>query len=184
MSWRLSRYQSLMPVTDDLRGARRVRATVRGVGSTRVSRHFKATRASVYRALIDADAVARWKVPAEMTCQVHAFDGREGGVFRISLTYDAPDRIGKTTPHTDTYHGRFVELVPNERVVEVDEFETADPDLRGEMTITITLADANGGTDLVAVHDGLPRGVSPADNETGWRESLARLAALVEVPSA
>jgi len=89
--------------------------------------------------------------------------------------------IGKTTAHTDTYRGRFVKLVPNELVIEADEFETADPTLRGEMTITITLADANGGTDLVAVHDGLPSGVSIADNETGWREALARLATLVEV---
>jgi uncharacterized protein YndB with AHSA1/START domain len=98
----------------------------------------------------------------------------------LSLTYEAPTRTGKTTAHTDTYHGRFVKLVPNEQVVEVDEFETEDPALRGEMTITITLADADGGTDLFAVHDGLPRGVSPADNETGWRMALAKLAALVE----
>jgi uncharacterized protein YndB with AHSA1/START domain len=70
--------------------------------------------------------------------------------------------------------------VPDEEVVEVDEFETDDPALRGEMTITITLADAGGGTDLVAVHDGLPDGVPPADNETGWRLSLDRLAGLVE----
>jgi uncharacterized protein YndB with AHSA1/START domain len=75
---------------------------------------------------------------------------------------------------------RFVRLVPNETVVEVDEFETEDPGLRGEMTITITLADSNGGTDLVAVHAGLPSAVSPADNETGWRMALAKLAALVE----
>lgn len=150
------------------------------VSSTRIGRHIKASRASVYNALIDAEAVARWKVPAEMTCHVHAFDGREGGTFRISLTYDAPDRAGKSTAHTDTYRGRFVQLVPAELVVEVDEFETADPALRGEMTITITLADADGGTDLCAVHDGLPGGVSAADNEAGWREALARLAALVE----
>jgi len=58
--------------------------------------------------------------------------------------------------------------------------ETDDPALRGQTTITITLADADGGTDLVAVRDGLPRGVSPADNETGWRMALAKLAALVE----
>jgi hypothetical protein len=62
----------------------------------------------------------------------------------------------------------------------VDEFETADPALRGEMTITITLVDADGGTDLHAVHDGLPPGVAPADNELGWRLALAKLAALVE----
>jgi hypothetical protein len=60
------------------------------------------------------------------------------------------------------------------------EFETTDPELRGEMTITISLADADGGTDLLAVHDGIPRGLSTADNEAGWREALAKLAALVE----
>ncbi len=96
---------------------------------TRVSRHLKASRVSVYRALIDPEAVARWKVPTGMTCQVHSFDGRVGGTFRISLTYHARDRVGKTTAHTDTYHGRFVALVPDELVVEVDEFETADPAL-------------------------------------------------------
>src|SRR5690348_7777908 len=117
-----------------------------------------------------------------MTCHVHMFEAREGGRLRISLTYDAPTGTGKTTAHTDTYHGRFVKLVPNEQVVEVDEFETTDPALRGEMTITVTLTDApDGGTDLVAVHEGLPPGVSPADNETGWRMSLAKLAVLVEV---
>jgi uncharacterized protein YndB with AHSA1/START domain len=150
------------------------------VTSTGISRHFRAPRARVYRALVDADAVARWKVPTGMTSQVHAFEGREGGTFRVSLTYKAPTGTGKTTAHTDTYHGRFVELVPNERVVEAIEFETTDPAHQGEMTITTTLADAEGGTDLVAVHDGLPPGVSPADNEAGWREALDRLAALVE----
>jgi hypothetical protein len=64
----------------------------------------------------------------------------------------------------------------------VDEFETEDPALRGEMTITITLVDADGGTEIVAVHEGVPPGVSPADNELGWRTALDRLAALVEGP--
>jgi uncharacterized protein YndB with AHSA1/START domain len=149
--------------------------------STQITRHIKAPRAKVYDALIDADAIARWKVPAGMTAHVHAFEGREGGTFRISLTYDALTGTGKTSARTDTYHGRFVQLLPNERVVEVDEFETADPAMRGEMTITITLSDADdGGTDLVAVHDDLPPGVSTADNEAGWQSALARLAALVE----
>jgi len=93
---------------------------------------------------------------------------------------DAPTGTGKTTAHTDTYHGRFVKLVRKEQVVEVVEFETTDPALRGEMTITISLADADGGTDVLAVHDGLPRGLSTADNEAGWRSSLAKLAALAE----
>jgi uncharacterized protein YndB with AHSA1/START domain len=149
--------------------------------STRVSRRVNAPRANVYRALLDAHAVATWMVPTGMSSHVHAFDAREGGSFRISLTYDAPTGIGKTTAHTDTYHGRFMKLVKNEQVVEVVEFETADPALRGEMTITITLADADGGTDVLAAHDGLPRGLSSADNEVGWRSSLAKLAEFVEV---
>ena len=150
------------------------------MSATHISRHLRAPRAAVYRALIDAAAVATWMVPPGMTSHVHAFDAREGGAFRISLTYDAPTGTGKTTAQTDTYHGRFVQLVPDERVVEVVEFETDDPTLHGEMTITFTLADADGGTELLAVHDGLPAGLSPADNETGWRLSLANLATLVE----
>ena len=145
--------------------------------STRVTRHFRAPRPRVYAALIDPAAISTWKVPSEMTCEVHEFSQ---DFFRISLTYTAPDRTGKTTAHTDTYHGRFSRLVPDEQVVEVDEFETDDPALAGEMTITISLTDADGGTDLVAVHEDLPPGVAATDNETGWRESLDRLAGLVE----
>jgi uncharacterized protein YndB with AHSA1/START domain len=148
--------------------------------STHIAHHVNAPRSAVYRALLDPSAVVKWKVPDGMRCQVHTFDAREGGELRISLTYDAPNRAGKTTAHTDTYHGRFVKLVPDEQVVEVDEFETTDPALSGEMTITITLVDADDGTDIVAVHDGLPPGVAPADNELGWRLSLAKLTTLVE----
>jgi uncharacterized protein YndB with AHSA1/START domain len=145
-----------------------------------MTRHINAPRPAVYRALLDPQSIAKWKVPDGMTCEVHQFDAREGGSIRVSLTYDEPTATGKTTSHTDTYHGQFVKLVPDERVVEVDEFETMDPALRGEMTITITLVDADGGTDLIAVHEGLPHGVNPADNETGWQMALAKLAALVE----
>ena len=141
---------------------------------------MNAPRATVYRALLDARAVATWMVPTGMTSHVHLFEPREGGSFRISLSYDAPTGAGKTDAHTDTYHGRFVTLMPNEQVVEAVEFETSDPALRGEMTITITLTDASGATDVVAVHDNLPPGLSPSDNETGWRSSLAKLATLVE----
>jgi uncharacterized protein YndB with AHSA1/START domain len=153
------------------------------MNSTRISRHINAPRADVYRALLDARAVATWMVPTGMTSHVHSFDAREGGSFRISLTYDSPTATGKTTAHSDTYHGRFVKLVTNEQVVEVVEFETTDPAMRGEMTITFALSDANGGTDLFAVHDGVPPGVPPADNEAGWQSSLAKLAALVEAGS-
>jgi uncharacterized protein YndB with AHSA1/START domain len=69
---------------------------------------MNAPRAVFYRALIDARAVAKWKVPTGMTSHVHEFDAREGGLFRVSLTYDEPTGTGKTTEHTDTYHGHFI----------------------------------------------------------------------------
>jgi uncharacterized protein YndB with AHSA1/START domain len=148
--------------------------------TTRATRHITAPRAEVYQALLDPVSVVEWKVPPGMTSEVHEWDAREGGRLRVSLTYTG-DGVGKTSAHTDTYHGEFTELVPGERVVEVDEFESEDPALRGPMTITVTLIDAaDGGTDLVAVHEGLPSSVRPEDNELGWRESLDRLAALVE----
>jgi uncharacterized protein YndB with AHSA1/START domain len=92
--------------------------------STRISRHINAPRAAVYRALLDPKAIVKWRVPDGMTSQVQEFDAREGGTYRISLTYSDPSATGKTTAHTDTYHGRFVKLLPNQKVVEVNEFET------------------------------------------------------------
>ena len=151
--------------------------------STRVEWFVKASRPSVYRALLDARDVANWMVPTGMTSRIHAFDAREGGRFRISLTYDEPTGAGKTTAHTDTYHGTFVKLVPDELVVEAVEFESPDPGMQGEMTITMALSDVDGGTEVVATHDSLPSGLDPADNELGWRLSLAKLAALVESTS-
>ena len=85
--------------------------------STQVSRHVSASRPAVYRALLDAGAIARWRVPAGLSSP-GAFDAREGGGFRVSLTYDAPAGTGKSAPHTDTYHGHFVKLVPDEQVVD------------------------------------------------------------------
>lgn len=150
------------------------------VATTRVARYVRAPRARVYQALLDSALVQQWMVPDGMTSHVHSFDAREGGTFRISLTYGQPSSTGKTTAQTDTFHGRFVRLVPDTEVVQAVEFETDDPALQGEMTITYLLADADGGTDLVGVHEGLPPGVPPADNELGWSISVGKLAALVE----
>lgn len=119
-------------------------------------------------------------VPDGMHSRVHAFDAQEGGFFRVSLTYDAHTGAGKTTPQTDTYHGHFVKLVPDWEVVEVMEFETTDPAMRGEMIVRFRLDDANGATELLAIHENVPPGVSPDANETGWRMALDKLVALVE----
>ncbi|MCU1692789.1 MAG: Activator of Hsp90 ATPase 1 family protein [Frankiales bacterium] len=149
--------------------------------TTAVSRLLAAPRERVYRALLDPADVARWRFPRDMTCVVHAWDAVEGGALRVSLTYDDPARAGKTTGRTDTYRGRFTRLVPGELVVEVDVFESDDPELTVPMTSTVRLADAeDGGTLLTATHEGLPASVSPEDNAQGWREALERLALLLE----
>ncbi|KAB1905876.1 SRPBCC family protein [Micromonospora sp. AMSO31t] len=149
--------------------------------STQVSQLVKAPRSAVYRALLDPAAVARWRVPTGMSGHVHEFDAREGGSLRVSLTYEAPDKTGKSTAHTDSYHGHFVKIVPDRQVVEVVEFETDDPSLGGAMTMTTTLTDVDGGTEVVVVHEGIPDAVPAEDNEMGMRIALANLARLVEL---
>ena len=153
--------------------------TVGFVTATQISRLIRAPRSAVYRALVDPEAVRRWMVPDGMTSEIHSFEPREGGGFRISLTYDRPTTAGKTSSRTDSFHGRFVELVPDTKVVQVLEFETEDRALLGEMTITYTLVAAPDGTYLTGLHENLPPALDPAANELGWSMSLAKLAALV-----
>ncbi|MFC9590280.1 SRPBCC family protein [Streptomyces sp. NPDC056944] len=148
--------------------------------TTRVSRHIDAPASVVYRSLLDPDAVARWRVPYGMTCEVHAFEAREGGAFRVSLRYGPGDGAGKSGARTDTYHGTFLELVPYERVVESIEFETPDPLLHGTMIVTTALTAIGDGTEVSVVHEGVPEVVPAAENETGTRMALERLAALAE----
>jgi uncharacterized protein YndB with AHSA1/START domain len=150
--------------------------------TTRVSRTIHASRSAVYAALLDPAAVARWRVPDDMRCHVHTFEPREGGEFRISLTYADADRGGKTSGNTDTYFGRFVRLVADEQVIETMQFESDDPVLQRPMTLTTTLRDAGDGTEVVMVHEGVPDSVPAADNELGTAMALAALARLVERP--
>ena len=154
------------------------------MSATFITPRIQAPRAKVYAALLDPAAIAAWKVPDQMTCTVEAFDARVGGDFCITLAYDLPTGNGKTTPERDTYQGRFLELVPNERVVELHTFVTDDAALQGQMTVTFTLEDAGTGTFLSAIHDGLPPGLSPEDNEVGWAMALRKLAAYLESPAA
>lgn len=150
--------------------------------STRVSRIIHAPPKAIYEAFLDRDAVATWLPPDGMTGEVHTFDAHEGGRFRVSLTYQDPEHSpgGKTSDDRDTFHGRFVELVPYERIVEIVEFESEDPAFAGEMTITWTLADVGAGTEVSVLCEDIPAGVRPEDNETGSRSSLQKLAAFIE----
>ncbi len=148
--------------------------------TTRISRQISAPAAVVYRALLDPESVKAWKFPAGMSIQVHEFDPREGGRFRVSLTYHDASAIGKTSDATDTYHGHFEQLVDASRVVEVLEFETDDPLSAGAMKITYVLTERDGGTHLVATHENVPSRIRLEDNALGWSMALEKLASLAE----
>jgi uncharacterized protein YndB with AHSA1/START domain len=150
--------------------------------STQVSRTIRAPRAAVYRAFLDPDAVAAWLPPESMTGHVQAFEPHAGGRFSMSLTYqhaaDSPG--GKTTDDTDTFRGRFAELIPDENVVWVVEFESGNPDFAGEMRVSWSLVDVPLGTEVTVLCENIPPGIRPEDNEMGSRLSLENLARLLE----
>jgi uncharacterized protein YndB with AHSA1/START domain len=152
--------------------------------TTRVTRHIKARRFEIYGALVDPSMVALWLAPGTMRCVVHEFEPREGGRFRMSLTYqDVAGRpAGKTAPDTDTFSGHLVGIVPNERVVQVVEFESQQPGIAGQMRITWELVDAGAGTDVTAICEDIPPGIRLEDNEEGTALSLQKLARLLEKP--
>jgi len=147
------------------------------VSETRLSRLLRAPRGEVYCALVDPVLLVRWRFPEGVRCEIHEFHVHNGGRLRVSLTRDAPGQGG---PRTESYHGLFVELRPNEKVVELTELETADASLQGKMLLTIALKDEGEGTRLDLLHQDLPPGLKPEDNALGWTGALDRLAALLE----
>ncbi len=146
------------------------------------SRVIKASPHAIYRALLDPKAIVQWRPPDGMTAQIHAFDGREGGSFRMSLTYTGPDHAvrGKTSEGVDTVLVRFMELVPDSRVVERAEFESDDPAFGGAMTIITTLTPKSGSTEVTIRCEDVPSGI-PADvHEAAIASTLKKLAAFTE----
>jgi uncharacterized protein YndB with AHSA1/START domain len=150
--------------------------------STKVSRIIQAPRRITYHAFLDPDTLASWRAPENMKASVHVFDAREGGSYRMSLTYTDSEHslVGKSSPHTDTFQGRFIELVPYEKIVELIEFKSRDPRFAGEMKMTITFADTEKGTEVTVLCENIPSGIRAEDNELGCRSSLHNLARLVE----
>jgi uncharacterized protein YndB with AHSA1/START domain len=148
------------------------------------SRVIAAPPDRIYRALLDPVAVAAWRPPQGMKADVHSFDAREGGTFRMAYVYlDAGHALpGKTTADADVFEGRFVELVPDDRVVERVEFDSDDPAFAGAMTVTTVLAPVRGGTEVTIRCDDVPPGIRPEDHRAGIASTLANLAAYVEEP--
>jgi uncharacterized protein YndB with AHSA1/START domain len=139
--------------------------------TVRFHRVLRAAPERVYRAFLDADAVAKWLPPHGFTGKVHHMDAKVGGTYRMSFT-------NFTTGRSHCFGGEFLELVPQERIRYTDKFE--DPNLPGEMQTTITLKSVPCGTELIIVQEGLPAVIPPEACCLGWQESLTLLANLVE----
>lgn len=146
--------------------------------STRVSRVIRAPPEALYAAFLDPTSLTDWLPPDEMTGKIHAFDGRVGGGYRMSLFYPEGEQNarGKTAEREDMVEVRFVELDPPRNIVEGVTFISTDPAFEGEMRITASFKPLAGGTEVTLACENLPTGVRPEDNEAGSRSSLEKLA--------
>ncbi|HEX6904222.1 MAG TPA: SRPBCC family protein [Thermoanaerobaculia bacterium] len=139
--------------------------------TVRLHRVLRATPERIYRAFLDADAMAKWLPPNGFTGKVHHLDATVGGTYRMSFT-------NFSTGNSHSFGGEYLELVPNERIVHTDKFD--DPNLPGEMRTTISLQQVSVGTELNVVQEGIPEAIPPEGCYLGWQESLTLLAQLVE----
>ena len=140
-------------------------------GTVRLHRVLNAPAERVYRAFLDADALAKWLPPYGFTCKVHQFEAKVGGTFKMSFS-------NFTSGNGHSFGGEYLELVPNERLRYTDRFD--DPNLPGEIQVTVNLKKVSCGTELNIVQEGIPEVIPTEMCYLGWQESLAQLATLVE----
>ena len=140
-------------------------------GTVRLHRVLTAKPEKVYRAFVEADAMAKWLPPGGFTCTVHQMDAKVGGGFKMSFR-------NFTTGHSHSFGGKYLELKPGERLRYTDTFD--DPNLPGEMQVTVTLKAVSCGTDIDIVQEGIPDMIPTEMCYLGWQESLRNLAKLVE----
>ena len=140
-------------------------------GTVKLHRVLRAPPDRIYRAFIDPDAMAKWLPPHGFTGKVHQMDAKVGGGFKMSFT-------NFTSGNSNSFGGKFLELVPGSRVRHTDRFD--DPNLPGEIRVTITLLKVSCGTDLSIVQEGVPAVIPAEMCHLGWQDSLGQLAQLVE----
>jgi uncharacterized protein YndB with AHSA1/START domain len=140
-------------------------------GTVKLHRVLRTKPERLYRAFLDAPALAKWLPPYGFTCTVHELDAKVGGTYRMSFT-------NFTTGNSHSFGGEYRELVPSEKIVYTDKFE--DPNLSGEMRTTITIRAVSAGVDLNVVQEGIPSVIPVEMCYLGWQESLMQLAHLVE----
>ena len=140
-------------------------------GTVRLHRVLRAPPERVYRAFLDADALAKWMAPDGFTGKVHHLDPRVGGTYRMSFTHFA-------SGNSHSFGGEYLELVPNERICHTDRFD--DPNLPGTLLVTVSLKRVSCGTELDIVQEGIPEVIPLEACHLGWQESLVLLGNLVE----
>jgi uncharacterized protein YndB with AHSA1/START domain len=141
------------------------------IGTVRLHRVLRAPPERVYRAFLDPEAMVKWLPPNGFTGKVEHVDARVGGTYRMSFT-------NFSTGHSHSFGGKYLELVPNERICHTDSFD--DPNVPGEMRTTLTLRKVFRGTELNVLQEGIPSAIPVEACYLGWQESLVLLAALVE----
>ncbi len=139
--------------------------------TVRLHRVLRAPPERIYRAFLDADAMAKWLPPHGFTGNVHHVDAKVGGSYKMSFT-------NFTSGQNHSFGGKYLELVPNERIRHTDQFD--DPNLPGEMQTTVSLKKVSCGTEVNIVQEGIPAAIPPEACYLGWQESLLLLAQLVE----
>lgn len=140
-------------------------------GTVNLHRVLRSKPERVYRAFLDADAMSKWLPPFGFTCKVHHLDARVGGTYKMSFT-------NFSSGNSHSFGGKYLELIPNERIHYTDSFD--DPNLPGQMRTTISLRPVSCGTELTIVQEGLPEAIPVEMCYLGWQESLEQLATLVE----
>jgi uncharacterized protein YndB with AHSA1/START domain len=139
--------------------------------AVRLHRVLRAQPEQVYRAFLEAEALAKWLPPYGFTCTVHQMESRVGGSFRMSFR-------AFSSGHAHSFGGEYLELVPHERIRYTDRFD--DPNLPGVLEVTVALRPVSCGTELDIVQEGIPEAIPLEMCHLGWQESLAQLATLVE----
>ncbi|SEM74235.1 Activator of Hsp90 ATPase homolog 1-like protein [Paenibacillus sp. cl141a] len=146
------------------------------------ARMIKASPQTIYQAFTDPKTWVSWLPPEGMSGQIDTFDAREGGTYRMVLTYIGTDHanLGKSLAGTDIVQGKFLALVPNKKIVQCFEFESDDPVYGGQMRMTWTLTALAEGTEVAVDCEDVPEGIRQEDHEAGLRSTLENLAVFTE----
>lgn len=150
--------------------------------TTKNARDIKATPKEVYNAFINPAALAFFQAPGDMTAKMHYFDFWVGGGYQMSLYYPEKEteKKGKTTSREDKFTARFIEIIPNEKIVEAIQFNTSNAGFAGEMIMEVTFDPVDAGTRVTFLFKNIPDGIKPEDNKAGTISTLEKLAAYVE----